>query len=79
MVSLFLTGYLVYVYPLLLLSIGLLAIPQVRFYAYQIIENNFLLFLSILSVLSGKKFTVWVKPEDRFWLTKENLASYSLI
>ena len=79
MVSLFLTGYLVYVYPLLLLSIGLLAIPQVRFYAYQIIENNILLFLSILSVLSGKKFAVWVKPEDRFWLTKENLASYSLI
>jgi poly-beta-1,6-N-acetyl-D-glucosamine synthase len=66
-------------YPLLLLLFGLLVIPQVRFYAYQIIENNILLFLSILSVISGKKFSVWAKPEDRLWLTEENLASHSLI
>jgi biofilm PGA synthesis N-glycosyltransferase PgaC len=78
-ITLFLTGYLVLTYPLLLLLFGLLAIPQVRFYSYQIIENNFLLFISMLAVLLGKKFTVWAQPEDRMWLTKENLASYSLI
>ena len=78
-VLLFLSGYLVLTFPLLLALFVLLVIPQARFYSYQIIENNILLFISIMAVMLGKKFTVWVKPEDRVWLTKENLASYSLI
>ena len=74
-----LTGYLVLSYPLLLIFSLFLFVPQVRFYFYQIFENNILLFVSILAVLFGQKFSVWAQPEDRVWLTKENLASYNLI
>ncbi len=76
---LFLTVYFVISLPLLLVSFLLLLIPQIRFYSYQIIENNILLFASILAVSLGKKFSVWSQPEDRVWLTKENLVSYNLI
>ncbi len=78
-ISLVLTTYLVLSYPLLLFFFLLLFAPQVRFYFYQIFENNILLFVSILAVLFGQKFSVWTQPEDRVWLTRENLSSYNLI
>lgn len=78
-VFLFLTCYLIVQYPLLLAALALIAIPKVRFYSYQILENNILLFLSILAVTSGKRFSVWGQPNDRIWFTKEKLASYDLI
>jgi poly-beta-1,6-N-acetyl-D-glucosamine synthase len=78
-IFLVLTAFLVFSYPLLLVLPVLLLIPQVRFYVYQIIENNILLFVSLLAVLFGQKFSVWTQPEDRAWLTRENLASYNLI
>jgi biofilm PGA synthesis N-glycosyltransferase PgaC len=74
-----LTTYLVISYPLLLLFFLLQFVPQVRFYFYQIFENNILLFVSIFAVVFGQKFSVWSQPEDRVWLTRENLASYDLI
>jgi poly-beta-1,6-N-acetyl-D-glucosamine synthase len=74
-----LTGYLLFSYPVLAVLFLLLLVPQVRFYSYQILENNLLLFVSILAVGFGQKFSVWAQPEDRMWLTKENLASYNLI
>jgi poly-beta-1,6-N-acetyl-D-glucosamine synthase len=74
-----LTGLMIYTYPLLSLLFLLLLAPPVRFYCYQILENNILLFVSLLAVASGQKFSVWTQPEDRMWLTKENLASYNLI
>lgn len=73
------TVFLVFSFPLLLLLALLLFVPQVRFYAYQIVENNILLFISILGVLVGKKFSVWAQPDDRLEFTRENLASYNLI
>ncbi len=79
MVFLFLTSYLLISYPVLLVLFALLVVPQVRFYFYEIFENNILLFLSLLAALFGKKFSVWAKPEDRLWLTKENLSFYGLI
>lgn len=78
-IFLVLTVYLVLCYPLLLISSLLLFSPQVMFYFYQIFENNILLFVSILAVLFGQKFSVWEQPEDRVWFTRENLASYNLI
>ena len=78
-VFLVLTAYLVLSYPLLLFFSLLLFAPQVRFYVYQIVENNILLFISILAVLFGQKFSVWAQPEDRVWFTRENLSSYNLI
>ena len=74
-----LTGYLVLSYPALLIFSLFLFVPQIRFYFYQIFENNLLLFVSILAVLFGQKFSVWAQPEDRVWLTRENLVSYNLI
>ncbi len=79
LVFLGLTGYLIALYPLLLVTFGLLLIPQVRFYTYQLVENNLLLFVSIFAVLFGKKFSVWAKPEDRMWLNEANLSFYGLI
>ncbi|MCL1977741.1 MAG: glycosyltransferase [Candidatus Bathyarchaeota archaeon] len=79
LVFLGLTGYMLTLYPLLLLLFCLLLIPQIRFYTYQIIENNLLLFVSIFAVLFGKKFSVWTKPDDRVWLNESNLTSYDLI
>jgi hypothetical protein len=78
-VFLFLTGYLLLSFPWLLFFFALLVVPQVRFYFYEIFENNLLLFASLLAVLFGKKFSIWAKPEDRLWLTKENLSFYGLI
>jgi hypothetical protein len=78
-VFLVLTAYLVLSYPMLLFFSLLLFAPQVRFYVYQIVENNILLFVSILAVLFGQKFSVWAQPEDRVWFTRENLSSYNLI
>lgn len=79
LVFLGLTIYLLILYPLLLAFSVLLLIPQVRFYTYQLVENNFLLFISIFAVLFGKKFSVWAKPDDRVWLTEANLSFYGLI
>ncbi|XHH09319.1 MAG: glycosyltransferase [Candidatus Bathyarchaeia archaeon] len=79
LVFLGLTGYLLALYPLLFAFCGLLLIPQVRFYTYQLVENNLLLFISIVAVLFGKKFSVWSKPDDRVWLNEANLAFYGLI
>jgi cellulose synthase/poly-beta-1,6-N-acetylglucosamine synthase-like glycosyltransferase len=79
LVFLGLTCYLLALYPLLLVLFGLLLIPQVRFYTYQLVENNLLLFISIFAVLFGKKFSIWAKPDDRIWLNEANLSFYGLI
>jgi len=73
------TVFLVLSYPFLLILSLLLFLPKVRFYVYQIVENNILLFVSLFAVLFGQKFSVWTQPEDRVWLTREYLASYNLI
>jgi cellulose synthase/poly-beta-1,6-N-acetylglucosamine synthase-like glycosyltransferase len=78
-VFLVLTAFLVLFYPPLLLFSLMLLVPQIRFYVYQILENNILLFISIFAVLFGQKFSVWAQPEDRVWLTRKNLTSYGLI
>lgn len=75
----FLSAFLLILNPIFLVSLLLLLVPQVRFYVYQIVENNILLFFSMLAVAFGQKFSVWAQPEDRIWLNQENLASYNLI
>jgi len=78
-VFVFFTLFILLSYPLLFAFFVFLLIPQVRFYTYQIVENNFLLFISNLAVLFGKKFSVWAKPDDRIWLNEANLSFYGLI
>lgn len=74
-----LTVFLAVSYPVMLLLLLLLLVPQIRFYVYQVVENNILLFISIFAVLSGQRFSVWAKPEDRLWLNSDVLSSYHLI
>lgn len=74
-----LTGFLAFNFQFYLLLLGFLIIPGVRFYFYEIFENNLLLFAAILRVAVGKNFSVWSQPEDRVWLTKEVLSQFNLI
>jgi cellulose synthase/poly-beta-1,6-N-acetylglucosamine synthase-like glycosyltransferase len=74
-----LTAFILVMYPFLLVLTLILFVPRIRLYFYLILENNLLLFISTIAVLLGEKFSVWVQPEDRGWLTEKNLASYNLI
>jgi hypothetical protein len=38
-----------------------------------------LLLAAIFGVIMGKGFSIWSKPEDREWLTKEALSRFDLI
>lgn len=78
-VFVFLTAFFILSLPLLLIFFTLLIIPKVRFYFYEIFESNILIFISILTVLLGKKFSMWKQPGDRRWLTKEKLTLLNLI
>ncbi|HVP93274.1 MAG TPA: glycosyltransferase, partial [Acidobacteriota bacterium] len=78
-VFIFLTLIMLVSFPLLLLSGVLLLISSVRFYFYMILENNALLLVSLLTMLFGKRFSVWGQPEDRALLTKEMLTRLNLI
>jgi biofilm PGA synthesis N-glycosyltransferase PgaC len=74
-----LTALLVINLPYLLLALVLLLVPAVRFYLYEIFENNLLLLIGICGVAAGKSFSVWSQPEDRTWLTREALSQLNLI
>lgn len=74
-----LTVVLLFNFPYISLVLLFLLIPKVRFYVYQIVENNFLLFAGIFGVISGKSFSVWSQPEDRAFLTYEALSRLNLI
>jgi cellulose synthase/poly-beta-1,6-N-acetylglucosamine synthase-like glycosyltransferase len=74
-----LTAFLVIGFPLFLLFFSLLIIPKIRFYFYQLLENNILLLAASFEVLVGKEFSIWGQPDDRIWLTKEKLRESDLI
>lgn len=74
-----LTALLVFNFPYLLLAFVLLLIPAVRFYFYEIFENNLLLMVGLFGVAMGKRFSVWSQPEDRTCLTPEALSQLNLI
>ena len=78
-VFLVLTGLLVLGFPYLLLALLLFLVPKVRFYTYQIFENNLLLLTGLVGVASGRKFSVWSQPEDRECLSSEVLVQFGLI
>jgi len=74
-----LTAFLVLNFPLLLVLFAFLIIPSIRFYLYEVLESNFLLFASTFAVLLGKRFSIWSQPEDRTGLTREALQRVNLI
>lgn len=63
----FLSVYLFFSFPLLLVVFVFLLIPQVRFYFYEVLESNILIFVSLIAVSFGKRFSIWAKPDDRVW------------
>lgn len=78
-VFLALTGFMVYNFPYLLLTLLLLLVPNVRFYFYQILENNLLLVTGVFGVITGKNFSIWSQPEDRALFNKDTLTRFNLI
>ena len=74
-----LTVFLVWNFPLLLAFFALLIIPNFRFYFYEILESNILLIIAIFGVTIGRGFSIWGKPQDRIWLTKDVLSQFNLI
>lgn len=77
-VFIFLTAFLVFSFPLLLLFFGLLILPDIRFYFYEIFESDILL-AAIFGIMLGKEFSIWSQPEGRMWLKKETLSQFNLI
>jgi poly-beta-1,6-N-acetyl-D-glucosamine synthase len=74
-----LSVFLVSIFPWLLIFLFLLAFPQIRFYSYQLFENNILLLTATFEIIVGKSFTIWNKPDDRIWLTEKKLRESDLI
>lgn len=90
-IFLFLVGPLIFI-PLLMTTILLLLsfphfasifliflIPRVGSYLFEVVQNYFVLLLSILSLALNKKFVIWDKPGDRALLTEDMLRQYRLI
>jgi len=75
----FLSGFLAFSYPYLLLCLLILVVPKVRFYFYTILESNTLLFLAIFGVAIGRRFSVWNQPKDRISLSKKALSQLNLV
>jgi glucan phosphoethanolaminetransferase (alkaline phosphatase superfamily) len=78
-IFLILTAFLVYTFPYLLLVLTLLVVPKVRFYSYEIFENNMLLFLAMFGVAVGRNFSIWNQPDDRACLSWKKLNQLNLV
>ena len=73
------TIFLLLRFPYFALIFLAFLIPKVGSYLFEVIQNYFILFLSIFAVALDKKFVFWDKPEDRLLLTEEMLRRHGLI
>ena len=71
--------YLLFEFPYLSLIFLIFLIPYVNSYLFELIQNNLVLFISMIAVLINKKFVVWKKPKDRTKLQEGVLRRYKLI
>lgn len=71
--------YLLFEFPYLSLIFLIFLIPYVNSYLFELIQNNLVLFISMIAVLVNKKFVVWKKPKDRAMLRDGVLRQYGLI
>ena len=78
-VFLVLTGILAFNFPFILLSLLILLVPKLRFFAYEIVENNLLLIVGSIGVISGRRFCIWSQPKDRPLLTEDLLRKFNLL
>jgi len=66
-------------YPYLILSFLVLFVPVLGLFVLEVIQNYFLLLVSMLMVIFNKKFVVWSKPPDRVLITEEMLRNHKLV
>jgi hypothetical protein len=66
-------------YPYLALLLLLLFIPGIGTSFIEVLQGNFVLLLSVVSVICRKDFLLWKQPADRRLLTEEMLRQRNLI
>jgi biofilm PGA synthesis N-glycosyltransferase PgaC len=66
-------------YPYFALLFLAFLIPRINSYLLEAIQNYLLLFVSLIAVIFGKRFTVWTQPGDRSLLEESLLRQYELI
>ena len=62
-VFLVLTGFVALSFPYVLLVLLLLLVPKFRFYSYQIVENNLLLFAGVIGVAVARVSRFGANPK----------------
>lgn len=73
------TIFLLWSFPYFALILLAFLIPKAGSYLFEVVQNYFVLFLSILAVVFDKRFLFWDKPEDRILLSEDMLRQYGLI
>jgi biofilm PGA synthesis N-glycosyltransferase PgaC len=73
------TIYLMVKFPLAIFLLLAFLIPKVRGYLIEATLNYLIILYSIISTISGRKFAVWKKSEDRALLTEDMLLQKGLI
>jgi len=73
------TIFLLFKIPLLSLLFLFLLIPKAREYAFELIFGYLIFFFSFFTLILGRKFLLWEKPEDRKFFTKKDLIEKNLI
>jgi cellulose synthase/poly-beta-1,6-N-acetylglucosamine synthase-like glycosyltransferase len=73
------TIFLLSSFPYFALIFIILLIPKIRSYFLEVVQNYFVLLLSMLAAVFGKKFLIWKKPRDRVLLKEDMLHQYGLI
>lgn len=73
------TIFLLLIFPYFAILFSVLLIPKVRVYSFEVVQNYLLLLLAMFSVVFGKNFLVWSKPQDRTIIQENILHIHKLI
>jgi biofilm PGA synthesis N-glycosyltransferase PgaC len=73
------TIYLFIAFPLTIFILLLFVVPKVNTYLIEVIVNYLVLVSAAVSGVSGKRFMLWKKPQDRALFTEEMLLREKLI
>jgi cellulose synthase/poly-beta-1,6-N-acetylglucosamine synthase-like glycosyltransferase len=66
-------------YPWLLLLLLMFVVPRVGSMLFELCQSYLLLFVGLVSVVSGRTALVWIKPKDREPLNEQLLADAGMI
>jgi hypothetical protein len=62
--SIFATLILFMTYPLAFVLLLLLLVPKIRLSVFELIQDNFILFLALIAALFNRRYIIWKKAED---------------